>query len=706
MRRRVALLSLLSFLSLIVALVVAPVGATAAPAVKTANNTPSDVSSSSLGISSPTFVGPAATGCKTAGCDLLSGPIRTTSNGSSSASGNITAGPNQSSDVTPAGGIPKVIPVKYPEGRSTQDPPAPPVSCPGTGCDSVSTSPGGAFGVKGIDAVDSATHTTNIFSDIEPPDGALCAGNGYVVEDDNVGEILVFDTALHRVSSVISLDAIMGLTGLGWSSGGDISCTYDYSHGGHWFFTEFVSTTPESAGGPFATDGCFAGGAHACREGIAVTVGSNPLGPYNVYFLDADYNPAEPGYPSLLNDFAKIATSRDAFLLFYDEFPLAGAGLGFGFNGAFEFAFDKAAMELGLPTKLGNQPDPLFNVAIEDMGLLSTPNGTCAAQGACWFSVIPANPPDPTQYDNSHLGSAFMLESLDFFGQGDNRIAVFDWTGLANLNSFACITCAGVHFGGQLFSNVESYYGEGQLGTQKTGNIPLGDECGAAGLSVGSSPPASCPENGIATNGDNFTQASQAGHQLWGAITTEVSQTSSDSETPAVHQGAAYWVIGTSSFDQTGTFTLTSQGYVSAAGEDMEFPDMVAEGNFEDGGNGGAIMSFTLNGPDYYPSSAFGRVSTTSDGLIGSVINIADLGQDAQDGFSEYQGYPDGTRPRWGDYGSAIFLPWSGGRIYFASEYIQNVSCTGSAFTLTVGTCGGTRDGNANWGTSVNYVVP
>jgi hypothetical protein len=55
---------------------------------------------------------------------------------------------------------------------------------------------------------------------------------------------------------------------------------------------------------------------------------------------------------------------------------------------------------------------------------------------------------------------------------------------------------------------------------------------------------------------------------------------------------------------------------------------------------------------------------------------------------------------------AGIFLPGSGGRIYFANEYIQYPNCTGTAFILTVGTCGGTRDGSANWGTSVNYVVP
>ena len=174
--------------------------------------------------------------------------------------------------------------------------------------------------MKGLNAVDSAEHTTNVFSDVEPPDQGLCAGNGSVVETNNIGEILVFNTALQRLSAPISFDTIMGLAGLGWSSGGDPSCLYDPGNGGHWFFTQIVSASPSPTGGAFT--GCFAGVANACYEGIAVTDGSNPFGPYHVYFSSADYNPAEPGYPSLLNDFAKISVTRDAFMMFYDEFPL------------------------------------------------------------------------------------------------------------------------------------------------------------------------------------------------------------------------------------------------------------------------------------------------------------------------------------------------------------------------------------------------
>ena len=469
-----------------------------------------------------------------------------------------------------------------------------------------------------------------------------------------------------------------------------------------------------------------------------MTKGSNPFGPYNVYFLNANYNPNEPGYPFLLNDFAKISSTRDAFLLFYDEFPLnlataPGFGGGF-FNGAQEFAFDKNALERGLPVLRSNgKPNHKFNVAIENMGLLPTPVGTCASDNtfhaggiACWFKVIPAQAPDPSQFDNSHGGSGFMLASLNFYGfagglptQGANQIAVWDWTGLKGLNSNNCSKCSKIQFGGALFNNVLFYnnptsaLGVGILGAQKAGPIPLGDVCGAAGLSTGTPPPASCPEGGINTNDDGFFQASQAQNQLWGAVNTAINQTFK--KTTEQHAGVAYWVIGTRSFDKRGFFTLTSQGYVSAKHEDLEFPSMAAEGfRWQDGGNGGAIMAFTLSGNGgatgadnggLFPSTAFGRLSSTSGGLLGK-IHVSAPGQSPQDGFSEYQGFPGPTRPRWGDYSWAIFVPWSGGKIDFATNYIQFPNCTGPAFTLTLATCGGTRDGFANWGTSVNYVVP
>jgi hypothetical protein len=107
---------------------------------------------------------------------------------------------------------------------------------------------------------------------------------------------------------------------------------------------------------------------------------------------------------------------------------------------------------------------------------------------------------------------------------------------------------------------------------------------------------------------------------------------------------------------------------------------------------------FTLTGVDYYPSTAY--IWFNAGGSPVTSIHIADLGQSPQDGFTEYLGYPGPLRPRWGDYSAAVFVPHHG--TVFAGEYIQTPTCVGTAFTLTIGTCGGTRDGLANWGTSVN----
>jgi hypothetical protein len=738
LRKRIALLSLLS----LPVLLLSAYGGAAAVNASTAAAMASAVTTSSLGVFKPTFAGPAATGCAI-GCHLLSGPLNTPSTAAAAsghAAAGVAVGTADRAHAMPGPNPRLALPAARRALSASPSNPLPSVSCVplGPGCDNISTSVGGATGVKGLNAVDSAEHTTNTFKDVEPPDQGLCAGNGSAVEINNIGEILVFNTALQRTSAPISLDTIMGLTGLNWSSGGDPSCLYDPANGGHWFFTEIVSASPESAGGAFT--GCFAGVASACNEGIAVTDGSSPFGPYHVYFSSADYNPAEPGYPSLLNDFAKISVTRDAFLMFYDEFPLLPSTLpGFGggfFNGAQEFAFSKNALERGLPVKLSNgKPNPSFTVARENMGLIPTPDGTCFRDKVlheggitCWVAAIPAQPV-AGQFDNSHGGTGFMLSSLDFYGfaavsptSGDNRIAAWAWTGLSALNSTGCAACGSIRFSGQLFSGVDRYYDpeltengfQASVGAQRTGPIPLGDECGAAGLSVsvgGAPPPVFCPEGGLNSNGDFMTQVAQAQGQLWGATATQIAQTYTRANAE-IHQGAVYWVVGTNSFDKTGKFTLTSQGYITAKHEDLEFPAMAAT----PGSGGRAIMDFTLNGNGgltgadhggFYPSTAFGRLTGTSGGLLKSTINIADLGQSPQDGFTEYQGYPGPTRPRWGDYSWALFVPGTSGRIYFATNYIQYPNCTGAAFNPNqIGTCGGTRDGMANWGTSVNYVVP
>ena len=88
------LIALLSLLSLPVALVVLSGGTASARVAKTTSTVKTTsavksthtIKSTSLGTGSPTFTGPAATGCTSPGCSLLSGPFPTPSTAGLSAS--------------------------------------------------------------------------------------------------------------------------------------------------------------------------------------------------------------------------------------------------------------------------------------------------------------------------------------------------------------------------------------------------------------------------------------------------------------------------------------------------------------------------------------------------------------------------------------------------------------------------------------------
>jgi len=590
----------------------------------------------------------------------------------------------------------------------------PSVSCApvGPGCDSISGSAGAITNRHAL----AATANGGLFGeDIEPPDQGLCAGNGFVMESINIGEIQVYNAHLQPVTGITGLDSLMGLTGLGYSSGGDIMCEYDADNGGHWFITEIVSTTTS----PFT--GCFAGITEGCREGLAVSTTDNPLATsWNIYFIDPNtLSPADPGAGHLLNDYGKMGMTRDALLFFYDEFNLSGslpACPAFGceeFNGAQQLAIQKKSLELGFLTS---------NLVHENMGtdpFIQPPDGSCdsgpTAGVTCWYQVIPAMTPSG-QFDNNYGGTGFMAATLDFNsftfgnGPGDNRAAVFYWTGLTWLNSAGCSACSLISFGGQLFTGVDSYVDSGQacpaslgnpcgMAPQRFGTLDLGTNCESFGLA--SAQP--CPEEGLATNGDGVTQASYDGGQVWFTVNTLINESFGASN--EIHVGAAYFVVGTGSFHGgSHLLTLTSQGYVAAAHEDLAFPTLVGAPSAW-----GALMSFTLSGNGgptaadgggFFPSSAYGRVTTGSGGLVGSTIHVTSLGAAPQDGFSEYQGLPGPIRPRWGDYGAAVFVPGSG--FYFASEMIQYPNCNPAYFAGVDDTCNGTRDPFANFGTSIN----
>src|SRR5262249_26116484 len=129
---------------------------------------------------------------------------------------------------------------------------------------------------------------------------------------------------------------------------------------------------------------------------------------------------------------------------------------------------------------------------------------------------------------------------------------------------------------------------------------------------------------------------------------------------------------------------MEEQGYINVSSENVLFPSIGVTGD------GNAIMSFTLVGPDFFPSAAYVRVGQGSGN-----VHTAAAGVGPTDGFSEY-----GDRPRWGDYSAAVAAP--DGAIWLATEYIGQ-TCTDAQFAADR-TCGNTRSTLANWGTFISRV--
>jgi len=136
---------------------------------------------------------------------------------------------------------------------------------------------------------------------------------------------------------------------------------------------------------------------------------------------------------------------------------------------------------------------------------------------------------------------------------------------------------------------------------------------------------------------------------------------------------------------------VRDQGHVAVAGEDVLFPSIAV------GWTGQAVMTFTLSGPDFFPSTAYIRIGDEEEA---GNVHIIGAGVGPDDGFTGYAAFGGNGIARWGDYTAAVADKW--GNVWMSTEYIGQ-QCTLAAFTADT-TCGGTRSMLANWGTFIGRV--
>ncbi len=527
----------------------------------------------------------------------------------------------------------------------------------GSTSSSIDAQEGVAKSVKGLNAFDlAATHGFVV----EPPDQGLCAGNGFVVEMSNLN-LKIFDANLNAVSGPMVLETFFGQALAFGAAGGDVTIQGDprcYWDAGtqRWFLSQLVLDLSNNTG----------------QFQIAVSTTSDPTGTYNLYALD-DTDNFNPGCPCF-GDQPTMGANHDAIFITTNEFSINNPV----FNGAVMYAIDKKALAAGADS--ANTVTDFIGLTVPTPEWTSTKNCVSTNGLYCWASVRPTS--SPTSGDRRFGGVEYLLSALDFAGQHDNRIALWAATNTSSISSDS------PNIGlSEVVLNSEAYIFPA-FARQKAGPIPLGDSGRFSCEPHTPCPtPTPQPEGMIQTNDDQIQSAVYADGLVWGGLTTTMPIVSKG------HIGIAYFVVHPNLTRNGLGANISKQGYLVSAGNDVEFPSIGVDSQ------GKGLISFTLSGPDFFPTSAYATIDRSGAGKV----KVAALGQSPQDGFTEYEFANGGPgagpyRPRWGDYSAAVAV---GQTIYFAGEYIQFANCSDADFAKDT-TCGGTRSRSANWGTAVN----
>jgi len=345
--------------------------------------------------------------------------------------------------------------------------------------------------------------------------------------------------------------------------------------------------------------------------------------------------PSHPNCPCF-GDQPLIGADANGFFVTTNEFGLVN----FPFNGAQIYAISKHALAAGsLP--------PVVHL---DASQALVPFGGLS------FSIQPATAPPGGAQSTAAGGTEFFLSSLDFNAKLDDRIAVWALSGTSSLDSAR----PSVHLSNKVISS--EVYGQPPNTQQRRGPTPLGDALHE-------------PLELIAANDDRMNQVAFAAGMLWSGVNTVV-------KTPngPTRVGVAYFIVSPSVNNQgLVSAKIAAQGYVAINQENVLYPSVAATSA------GQGVITFSVVGPDIFPSQAFARVDVAHGA---GAIHISGAGAGPEDGFSGYEAFGGADVGRWGDYSAAAAD--ADGTIWTAAEFIPNAP----------------RTVLANWGTFISRVTP
>jgi hypothetical protein len=566
----------------------------------------------------------------------------------------------------------------------------------------------------------------NQFS-VEPPDQALCVGNGYVVEA--VNDVLnIFNTSgqsqlpdntatnivggfPRNVNHAVDLNSFYGYppavnrtTGIRGQFVTDPTCIYDAAT--QRFFLVVLTLEVVPTTGAFTT---------VNHLDLAVSATSNPTGAWNIYRIDVtndgtDTGGANPG--PYLGDYPHIGADANGIYLTTNAYPWCCNG----FSGAQIYALSKAQLAAGAAS--------VNIVHIDTSGMVNAPSEAGSTQPG--FTVWPAQSPG-TQFNGDNLGTEYFLSSnaadeaqMPVTGGEGSRTStqIISWT-LTNTASLNTAT-PDVHLSNKILSvgryGVPPRAQQPGSGTAPGVTVPQGmclnDETTVTIAGTGCwkllVTPAAHTGGGpevvtrIDANDTRMQQVMYANGKVWGSLDTAVNPDGGPQRA-----GVAWYILNPNSAK------IVKSGYLGATGYDFTYPAIGVTPS------GRGVMAFTAVGDTLNPSAGYASIDANAG--VGD-WNVVDGGTGAapDDGFSGYkqQRFPNPIRPRWGDYGAASV---DGNSIWIASEYIGH-ACdytdwggpffVGGTGDNLLGTCGGASHGPggrsalANWSTRISKLTP
>src|SRR5258708_2554476 len=429
--------------------------------------------------------------------------------------------------------------------------------------------PSSVTGFNGISHRDERLADNGNQFSLEPPDQGLAVGNGVVVEAVN-NAITVYDKAGTILAGPMALSRFFG------------------------FPSEIVRTSTPPVFGPFLSDpriyfdkdtktffaieleidtdpatGAFLQGTAAkTRTVIAVT--KDPTGAWTVLSIDTTKDGGQFGTCPCFGDQPLMGPDANGLYIATNAFSLDTEN----FRGAQLYAIPKAALAAGSIATVMH-----FNQLTE-------------ADAPFAFSIQPASAPPGGAFATGNGGTEYFVSALDLNNSLDNRLVIWALTNTASLNT----ATPALHLSNAVVNT--EVYGAPPSAQQKPGPTPLANASGSHEVLV-------------ASNDDRLQQVVLAGGKLWTALNSVVKP-----DNGPVRAGTAWFILTPASTMGSVSASVANQGYVAANQENVLFPAI----GVNTAGKG--VISFTLVGPDFFPSAAFATLHSPS---VACDIQIAAL---------------------------------------------------------------------------------